>query len=200
MSSILDGIDAKLATWLCRQPIFFVGTAPLAADGHVNVSPKGMTGTFAVLGEHRVAYLDYTGSGTETVAHLRENGRIVVMFCAFEGKPKIVRLHGRGRAVFADEPEFDELRTAFAKDRTTGQRSIVVVDLERVSDSCGYAVPLMDFRSDRDVLDRHQERHNQDYYDLYWRNRNAESIDGLPGVASAEGVRVEGTNWGFALP
>lgn len=188
MSSVLDGIDVKLAAWLCRQPVFFVATAPLAADGHVNVSPKGMAGTFAVLDDHRVAYLDYTGSGTETVAHLRENGRIVIMFCAFEGKPNIVRLHGRGRVVLTGDREFDELRTAFVKDRTTGQRSIVVVDVERVSDSCGYAVPLMEFQSDRDVLDRHQERHGQDYYDLYWRNRNAESIDGLPGVAASATV------------
>jgi hypothetical protein len=185
MSSVLPGIDPKLADWLSRQPVFFVGTAPLAGDGHINVSPKGMAGTFAVLDEHRVAYLDYTGSGTETVAHLRENGRIVIMFCAFEGKPTIVRLHGRGRAVFAGDPEFDELRKAFDKDRTVGQRSVIVVDVDRVSDSCGYAVPLMDFRSDRDVLDRHQEQRDQDYYDLYWRNRNAESIDGLPGVAPA---------------
>ena len=187
MSSVLPGIDTKLATWLGRQPVFFVATAPLSADGHINVSPKGMAGTFAVLGEHRVAYLDYTGSGTETLAHLRENGRIVIMFCAFEGKPQIVRLHGCGRAVFAADPQFDELRAHFEKERTTGQRSIIVVEVERVSDSCGYAVPLMAFQSDRDVLDRHQERHDQDYFDLYWRNRNGESIDGLPGVALSSG-------------
>ena len=182
MSSVFPGIDEKLAVWLGRQPVFFVGTAPLAGDGHINVSPKGMAGTFAVLGEHRVAYLDYTGSGIETVSHLQENGRIVIMFCAFDGKPKIVRLHGRGRVVLAGDPEFDELRTPFDKVRTVGQRSVVVVDVDRVSDSCGYAVPLMEFRADRDVLDRHQERHDQDYYDLYWANRNAESIDGLPGL------------------
>ncbi len=187
MSSVLPGIDTKLATWLGRQPVFFVATAPLSAEGHINVSPKGMAGTLAVLGEHRVAYLDYTGSGTETLAHLRENGRIVIMFCAFEGKPQIVRLHGRGRAVFAADPDFDELRAHFDKERTAGQRSIIVVEVERVSDSCGYAVPLMEFQSDRDVLDRHQERHDQDYYDLYWRNRNGESIDGLPGVALSSG-------------
>ena len=99
MATIYEAIDDKLRDWLLAQPVFFVATAPLAGDGHVNVSPKGMAGTFAVLGPHRIAYLDYFGSGIETVAHLRENGRIVVMCCAFNGPPKIVRLHGRGYAV-----------------------------------------------------------------------------------------------------
>jgi Pyridoxamine 5'-phosphate oxidase len=179
MSKVLKSIDPRLARFLMAQPVFFVGTAPLAGDGRVNVSPKGMAGTFAVLGPLEVAYLDYTGSGAETIAHLRENGRIVLMFCAFDGAPNIVRLHGRGRVVLADDPEFAELRGAFAKDREKGQRSIVVVDVERVSDSCGYAVPLMDLREDRDLLDRHQERRDQDYFDSYWRTRNATSIDGL---------------------
>ena len=162
--------------------MFFVGTAPLSGDGSVNVSPKGMAGTFAVLTPRRVAYLDYTGSGAETIAHLRENGRIVLMFCAFDGPPKIVRLHGTGRVVQAGEPEFGELRPAFSKDQTAGQRSAVVVDLTRISDSCGYAVPLMDFHADRDVLDRWQERHDDAFVRDYWRQRNATSIDGLPAM------------------
>src|SRR5256885_6713035 len=120
MGKIYDGIDDKLRAWIGKQSVFFVGTAPLSGDGHVNVSPKGMAGTFAVLGPHRVGYLDYFGSGIETVAHLRENGRIVVMCCAFTGPPKIVRLHGTGRALLRDDPEFAELRPNFPKDRDHG--------------------------------------------------------------------------------
>ena len=182
MAKVYDGIDDAMAAWLGEQPVFFTGTAPLGADGRVNVSPKGMGGTFAVLGEHRVAYLDYTGSGAETIAHLRENGRVVLMFCAFTGPPRIVRLHGRGRVVLTGDEEFPGLRAAFPKERAVGQRSIVVVDVERVADACGFAVPLMDLRGDRDVLDRAHERHGEDHFPDYWRRRNAESIDGLPAV------------------
>lgn len=185
MAKTYPGIDESLATWIRAQPVFFVGTAPLSGDGHVNVSPKGMAGTFAVLDAHRVAYLDYSGSGAETIAHLRENGRIVVMFCAFEGRPTIVRLHGRGRAVLPGDPGFAELRPHFPKERTTGQRSVVVVDVERVSDSCGFSVPLMDYRSDRDVLDRAQERQDDAYFARYTATKNARSIDGLPAVDAA---------------
>jgi len=183
MATVFEAIDDKLRAWLLAQPVFFVGSAPLDADGHVNVSPKGMAGTFAVLGPHRVAYLDYFGSGAETIAHLRENGRIVVMCCAFEGPPKIVRLHGTGRVVLPDNPEFAELRRHFAKEREHGQRSIIVVEVERVADSCGYAVPLMEFAADRDVLDRSQERRAPEYYGEYAVTRNATSIDGLPALA-----------------
>ena len=182
MGKVFQEIDDKLAGWISRQHIFFVGTAPAGDGGSVNVSPKGMAGTFAVLGPRQVAYLDYTGSGAETISHLRDNGRIVLMFCAFEGPPKIVRLHGRGRAVLVGDPEFDELRSAFGKDRTLGQRSIIVADLTRISDSCGYSLPLMDFRADRDVLDKDQSRRDEEYFPRYWREKNAESIDGLPGV------------------
>ena len=188
MAQVFTEIDGKLRAWIDRQPMFFVGTAPSGADGSVNVSPKGMAGTFAVLGPARVGYLDYTGSGAETIAHLRDNGRIVIMFCAFDGPPKIVRLHGRGRVVRADDPEFADLREHFAKDRTIGQRSIVVVELSRISDSCGFSVPLLDFRSDRDVLDRVQERsgheHGDGYFRDYWARKNAASIDGLPALGA----------------
>lgn len=183
MSKVLEAVDPRLARFLLAQPVFFVGTAPLSGTGHVNLSPKGMTGTFAVLGPLRVAYLDYTGSGAETIAHLRENGRIVLMFCAFDGPPNIVRLHGRGRVVLTGDPEFAELRTAFPKQRAKGQRSIVVVDVERVSDSCGFAVPKMELVEDRDLLDRHADSKDEDYFDVYWRTRNATSIDGLEALA-----------------
>lgn len=182
MATVHAEITDRLAAFVLAQPVFFVGTAPLAADGHVNVSPKGMAGTFVVLDAHRVAYLDYTGSGAETAAHLRENGRIVVMFCAFEGPPNIVRFHGSGRYVEAGTPEFETLRPAFAKERELGQRGIVVVDVERVSDSCGFSVPHMDFVADRDVLDRSHERRSPEYFEVYWRERNAASLDGLPAI------------------
>jgi hypothetical protein len=182
MGKVYQEIDDKLAAWILRQHIYFVGTAPVGDAGSINVSPKGMGGTFAVLSPLQVAYLDYTGSGAETIAHLRENGRIVIMFCAFDGSPKIVRLHGTGRVVLAADPEFAQLRTAFGKERELGQRSIIVVELNRISDSCGFSVPRMDFREDRDVLDKVQERNDDAYYEKYWRERNATSIDGLPGV------------------
>src|SRR4051795_12357558 len=145
MATLYDAIDDKLRDWLLGQPVFFVGTAPLAGSGHVNVSPKGMAGTFAVLGPRQVGYLDYFGSGIETVAHLRENGRIVIMCCAFAGAPKIVRLHGTGRVIRPGEPAFADLRGQFAKERDHGLRSIVVVELDRIADSCGFSVPLLDF-------------------------------------------------------
>ena len=162
--------------------MFFVATAPLAADGHVNVSPKGMDGTFAVLGPHRVAYLDYFGSGIETIAHLRENGRIVIMMCAFDGPPKIVRLHGRGRTLRPGDDGFAALRARFAKARDKGVRSIVVVDVDRISDSCGFSVPLMEYVADRDVLDVAQQRRDDDYFVEYGAAKNAASIDGLRGL------------------
>lgn len=179
---VLDGVDAKLARWIVKQPMFFVATAPLAQDGHVNVSPKGMGGTFAVLDQYRVAYLDYFGSGAETIAHLRENGRITVMFAAFAGKPNIVRLYGRGRVVLPEDAEFDELRTSFGKDLVIGQRAIVVVDLDRVQDSCGWAVPLMDYVSDRTVLDGYMQKKGPKMFENNGNGINAESIDGLPAL------------------
>jgi hypothetical protein len=183
MATIYESIDDTLRDWLLAQPVFFVGTAPLTGDGHINVSPKGMDGTFAVLGPLQVGYLDYFGSGIETVAHLRENGRIVIMCCAFTGAPKIVRLHGRGRPLHPGDHEFAALRPQFAKGRDRGLRSIVVVDVDRVADSCGFSVPLMDYVADRDVLDRAQDRREPEYFDTYAVTRNATSIDGLPGLA-----------------
>ncbi len=180
MGKLYDAIDDRLREWILKQPMFFIGTAPLSSDGHVNISPKGMAGTFAVLGDRRVAYLDYFGSGAETIAHLRENGRIVLMFCAFDGPPKIVRLHGRGRTVLAGQAEFATLRGEFGKELTAGQRSVVVVDVDRIADSCGYAVPRLDFVADRDVLDLHHLKKPDGFFAEYWDAKNAASIDGLP--------------------
>lgn len=191
MAATYGEIDEKLRDWLLAQPMFVVATAPLSGDGHVNVSPKGMAGTFAVLGPNRVGYLDYTGSGAETIAHLRENGRITLMFNAFTGPPKIVRLFGHGQVFLPGHPDFAELRAAFGKPREIGVRSIIVVDLDRIADSCGFSVPLLDFVADRDLLDRHQERRDDDYFSEYWRNRNATSIDGLPAIDPVEAPEVQ---------
>jgi hypothetical protein len=180
---LFDGVQPKLARWLLRQPMFLVATAPLAADGHVNVSPKGMAGTFAVFDPHHVGYLDYFGSGAETIAHLRENGRITLMFSAFSGRPSIVRLYGSGRVVLVDDPEFAEWRGRFAKSRTVGQRSIVLIEVERVAESCGYAVPLMDFVADREVLDLHQVKKGPREYEGRGHIKNPVSIDGLPALS-----------------
>jgi hypothetical protein len=174
-----ESITDTLRQWIEAQRIFFVATAPLSADGFVNCSPKGLD-SFRILGPHDVAYVDLTGSGAETIAHLRENGRIVLMFCAFAGPPKIVRLHGTGRVVKADTPEFDRLRPAFPD--YLGTRGIIRVEVTRVSDSCGYAVPLYDFRTERDTLTRWSEAKGQEGLQRYRQQKNAVSIDGLPAV------------------
>ena len=142
MGRTYDRIDERLAAWLGDQPVFFTATAPLADDGHINCSPKGNRGEFVVLGDTSVAYVDQTGSGVETIAHLAENGRIVIMFCAFAGPPRIVRLHGAGRAVPVGTDGFDDLSRQFPRPCGVGVRSIVVVSVERIADSCGYGVPL----------------------------------------------------------
>lgn len=190
VSSVLSAIGDKLAAWMEAQPVFFVATAPLSGSGQVNVSPKGMAGTFRVLGPHRVAYLDYHASGVETIAHLREpgNGRICLMFCAFEGRPQVVRIHGRGTVVRKDDAAFAELRRAFSKEHVIGQRAIIVVDAERLSDSCGWAVPLMDFVADRTILDLHQEKKGAAAYLDYGETKNAWSIDGLPAMTRRTGA------------
>jgi hypothetical protein len=175
-----ESITDRLRAFIERQHVFFVATAPLAADGRVNLSPKGLEGTFVVLDELTVAYLDLTGSGAETVAHLRENGRITLMFCAFEGPPNIVRLHGHGRYLALGEGEFDSLRGRFADH--PGARGIVVVDVERVSDSCGYAVPLMSHEGDRDLLTSWATNRGESGLETYREKKNATSIDGLPAL------------------
>ena len=193
MAKVFDELDEHLRRWIAKQRMFFVGTAPLGADGRVNISPKGPIGTLRILGPRRVAYLDYSGSGAETVAHLRENGRIVVMLCAFEGPPKIVRLHGAGEVVFPDDPRFAELLEECAFDELTevpeGRRAIIVVDVERISDSCGYGVPLMAYEGERPHFDlAKKKRLRTEGAEALLRRqatRNATSIDGLPAVPAA---------------
>jgi hypothetical protein len=159
-----------------------VSTAPLAAEGPVNCSPKGNRDEFAVIGERKVAYLDQTGSGVETIAHLQENGRIVVMFCSFDGPPRIVRLHGTGRVVAAGSPEFSDLAGHFPGSAGVGVRSVIVVDVRRISDSCGYGVPLMPFDRHRPTMDQWIARKGPEGIRDYWCEKNATSIDDLSGL------------------
>lgn len=181
MGRVYDEIDERLARFVESQPVFFVATAPLDPHGHVNCSPKGNRGELAVLGPRRVAYLDQTGSGVETIAHLRENGRIVVMLCAFEGPPRIVRLHGHAEAVLVDDERFATLAGRFPK-VGVGARSVVVVDVERVADSCGYGVPLMSFVAHRPTMDDWAERKGPEGIRSYWAEENASSLDELAGI------------------
>jgi hypothetical protein len=177
-----EQIDGPLAEWLVAQPMFFISTAPLSDEGFINCSPKGNRNEFAVLGPQRVAYLDQTGSGIETIAHLRENGRIVVMFCSFSGPPRIVRLHGVGRSVVRDAPEFEALAELFPGASAVGVRSIILVEVKRVSDSCGFGVPLMHFDDHRPTMEQWANRKGVDGIRDYWSEKNRRSIDDLEGL------------------
>lgn len=177
MGKVHDGIDDRLRAFIEAQQVFFVGTAPLGAEGHVNVSPKGLADTFRVVDDHTVAYLDLTASGAETIAHLRENGRIVVMFCSFDRTPNVVRLHGRGRVVSLYNPEYAEWAARFPENAAA--RAVIVVDVTRVSDSCGYALPLLEPVSERDLLTPNMERRGTGGIVDYRRTKNSVSIDGL---------------------
>lgn len=181
MARLHDAIDQTLREWIAAQHVFFVATAPSGPDGHVNLSPKGYD-TFRVLDEHTVAYLDLTGSGVETIAHLRDNGRLTFMFCAFEGKPQILRLFGRGEAVLPEDDRFAALAAAFPE--VPGVRAVVRCDVERVQTSCGFAVPYMTFESERETLSDWAARKGPDGLADYQVTKNATSIDGLPGIGS----------------
>lgn len=182
MGKTYDEITPQLAEWIGQQKVFFVATAPLAADGLVNCSPKGMD-SFRILGPREVAYLDLTGSGIETIAHLRENGRIVFTFCAFDGPPKIVRLHGAGSVVALGEPGYDALRARFPDH--PGARAIICARLSRIGDSCGFGVPRYEFVAERDALIRTAESKGPDGLAEYRLRKNARSLDGLPGLGAA---------------
>jgi hypothetical protein len=179
MGKTYDLIDEKLARWLSVQKVFFVATAPLSGDGHINCSPKDGA-SFRILDERTVVYLDLTGSGVETIAHLKENGRIILMFCAMDGPPKIVRLHGRGESIEPGHDDFKSLRKAFPD--TLGLRSFIRVQLTRISDSCGFGVPMYEFRGERSQLKEWAERKGEASLVNYRQEKNSRSIDGLPGV------------------
>ncbi len=180
MGKVFEAIDDATRRFIEAQRMFFVATAPRADDGHVNVSPKGIEGTFAILAPRRVAYLDFVGSGVETIAHLKENGRVTLMFTAFEGSPKTVRLYGRGRAVLRDDPAFGEAAAPFSPGPSA--RAVIVVDVDRVAHSCGYGVPLYTFEGERTQLAAWAERKGPEGIRAYAREKNARSIDGLEGV------------------
>jgi pyridoxamine 5'-phosphate oxidase-like protein len=180
MAQVFDGIDDDLSTWLRQQRVFFVATAPRGDDGHINVSPKGLD-SFDVIDERTVAYLDLTGSGVETIAHVRENGRITLMFCAFEGAPRIVRLQGRGRVHLPGSPDFERLVGRFPT--YAGARSIIVIELDRIADSCGYGVPLYAYNGERRALEAWADKKGPDGLVEYRATRNAVSIDALPGLS-----------------
>ncbi|QLH25148.1 pyridoxamine 5'-phosphate oxidase family protein [Streptomyces sp. Rer75] len=187
MGKAYERIDGRLRTFIEQQKIFFTATAPLAGDGTVNLSPKGVAGSFAVLDELTVAYLDFSGSNAETIAHLRENGRITLMWCAFEGSPNIVRVHGRGEPVFRDDPRFGELVKHFpAVDvHAHGLRAVIVVTAELIRDTCGYAVPFMDYREDRTLhAQRFRREDDEEKLTAYCERKDhvASSLDGLPGL------------------
>jgi hypothetical protein len=195
MGRVYEGIEDHQRDWIARQPLFFVGTAPLDADGHVNVSPKGPIGSLQVIDAHRVAYLDAMGSGAETLAHVRENGRIVVMLCAFEGPPRILRLHGTAQVRMAGDPAFAALLERFGFEDPTipeARRAIVDVDVTRVADSCGYRVPLMTYEGEREHLPlssakRLRSTGGPGELRAFEATRNARSLDGLPAVPAAFG-------------
>lgn len=179
MGRVSDELTDDIKDFIERQHVYFVGTAPTATGGRLNLSPKGLD-TFRVLGPRTVAYLDLVGSGIETVAHVRENGRITLMFCAFEGRPNIVRLYGRGRVVERGDDGWDALAAEFPQYESA--RSVVVVDVERVADSCGYGVPLYEYKGERSQLTAWAGKKGPEAIEQYKAEKNARSIDGLAGL------------------
>jgi hypothetical protein len=185
MGKCYEQLDERLIDFIGRQHVFFVGTAPTASNGHLNISPKGLD-TFRILGPTTVAYLDLTGSGIETVAHVRENGRITIMLCAFEGSPLILRLYGRGRVVEPGDPEWDELLAGFPPQ--PGARSVVILELNRIAESCGFAVPVYEYRRERTQLTNYARRKGRTGLERYRAEKNLKSLDGLDGLARIEGI------------
>ncbi|MDI2127017.1 pyridoxamine 5'-phosphate oxidase family protein [Yinghuangia seranimata] len=183
-----EGVTGRLKQFILDQPVYFTATAPLDADGHVNVSPKGHAGSFAVLDEWTVAYLDWTGSGAETHAHLRENGRITLMWTAFSGPPTVVRLHGRGEAVYPEDPRWPELAARFADADQPGIRAVVLVHVSRVSDSCGFSIPFMDYVGERPLLRSYWDGKSEEQIGAYIDKKNSASIDGLAAIDASSVV------------
>ncbi|MEU2127639.1 pyridoxamine 5'-phosphate oxidase family protein [Streptomyces sp. NPDC018352] len=186
MGKTYERIDGRLRTFIEEQHIFFTATAPLDGEGTINLSPKGVSGSFAVIDELTLAYLDFAGSNAETVAHLRENGRITLMWCAFQGPPNIVRVHGRGEPVFRDDPRFGALLAHFpdVDPGLHGLRAVIVVRAELIRDTCGYAVPFMSYDEDRTLHARRFAREDDASLSAYFEKKEhiASSIDGLPGL------------------
>ncbi len=187
MGKIFERIDDELREWIAKQSMFFVATAPRDEAGHVNVSPKGPIGSFRVIDDHTVAYLDVIGSGAETIAHLRENGRIVVMFCAFDGRPRILRLHGRGSVVMGTDLDAMLESHGFEDPGLPkSRRAIIRIDVTRVADACGYGVPLLSLVGRRDHMFDWAEKKSEDDLAAYKKKKNLTSIDGLPALSEDE--------------
>ena len=178
MGSEFEAVDPSLIDWISNQQIFFVSTAPLSADGLVNCSPKGLD-SFCVFDPQTVGYGDLNGSGIETAAHLRENGRIVVMFCAFEGPPRILRLYGQGEYLTPDHDSFESLQSRFS---IGPLRGIVRINLSRIADSCGYGVPRFDYVGQRKTLSKWSDQKSPQELQAYREQNNRVSLDGLPGI------------------
>lgn len=179
MGRTYDAIDDDLNEFIRRQHVFFVATAPVDLAGHVNISPKGLD-TLRILGPRTVGYLDLVGSGIETVAHVRENGRLTIMFCAFEGRPLILRLHGHARVVEPADAEWNPLAPEFPS--MPGRRSIIVLDVERISTSCGFGVPLLDYQGERPQLADWACNRGPERLEQYKAEKNRRSVDGLEGL------------------
>jgi len=177
MATQYDQLTLALQSFIKAQPLFFVATAPLSEQGHVNLSPKGYD-TFRILSPHQVAYLDLTGSGNETSAHLAENGRITFMFCAFRGTPQILRLYGRGETVLPGADRWEELLAIFPG--YPGIRQIILASIDLIHTSCGYGVPLMELQQDRETLTRWATSKGEEGLVNYRRANNSTSLDGLP--------------------
>ncbi len=184
MGKLYERIDGRLRTFIEEQPVFFTATAPLSGDGHVNLSPKGRAGTLVVIDEQRLAYLDFGGSGAETIAHVRENGRITLMWCAFSGPPNIVRIHGEGEAVFRDDPRWPELIALFGEADGPGARAVILVRARRIADVCGYAVPFMEYQGERTLHADYLARKTDEEFAEYCEKKDhiATSLDGLPAL------------------
>ena len=190
MGKTYTSIDPDIAHWIAQQHMFFVATAPLAAEGLVNLSPKGHD-TLRVINEHTLAFLDYGGSGIETVAHLRENQRIVIMMCAVKGSPKIYRFHGTGQVITPIDADFGDLAQHFDRSEL-GIRSIIRVNVSRVSDSCGFGVPFYDYQGERPTSPNYIRVNGAEKIRAYLKHENAQSLDGLPGLSPAEAGAYEG--------
>jgi hypothetical protein len=178
MAKTYPALTVDLKNWIAQQPLFFLASAPLQADGHINLSPRGLD-SLRIPTDHELVILDLTGSGNETAAHLLENSRLTVMLCAFQGDPKILRLYGQGRVIRPEEGDWSDYRKLFTR-AIPGVRQLFHLQLERIQTSCGFGVPLMDFVAQRDMLIEWAQKKGPDGINRYQQEKNARSIDGLP--------------------
>ena len=177
-------LDSSQIAFIRKSPLFFVATAPLSSDGHINCSPRPVDSRFFVNSASEIGWLDLVGSGVETVAHLKENGRIVAMFCSFSEQPQVLRIHGTGQVFEPGHVRFEEITSGSPYE--PGVRAVIIIRIERVSTSCGYGVPMMNFVSHRSTIDEWLELKGTKGLDAYKRKNNSSSIDGLDGLNLSE--------------